>query len=106
MGKAGLTFLPNFFHDFQAGGGEYTGEHRPDWGSMSFLIDFLRPTASDDSSWFGLLKKAGGGCNDLMYSGHMLVAALTAMAWTVSSHTFLATAVNIIRFLYPCCNLT
>jgi hypothetical protein len=50
---------------------------------MSFLIDFLRPTASEGSSWFGLLKKAGGGCNDLLYSGHMLVAVLTAMAWTV-----------------------
>ncbi|OWM90748.1 uncharacterized protein LOC116190140 [Punica granatum] len=62
--------------------GEYLGEHQPDWGVMSFLIDFLRPTASDDSSWFSLLKKAGGGCNDLMYSGHMLVAVLTAMAWT------------------------
>ncbi|KAI3442635.1 PAP2_C domain-containing protein [Psidium guajava] len=62
--------------------GSYLGEYRPDWGSMSFLIDFLRPTASEGSSWFSLLKKAGGGCNDLMYSGHMLVAVLTAMAWT------------------------
>lgn len=50
---------------------------------MSFLIDFLRPTASEGPSWFSLLKKAGGGCNDLLYSGHMLVAVLTAMAWTV-----------------------
>ncbi|XP_010525209.1 PREDICTED: uncharacterized protein LOC104803037 [Tarenaya hassleriana] len=62
--------------------GEYIGEYRPEWGSMSFLIDFLRPDYSEGSSWFGLLKRAGGGCNDLLYSGHMLVAVLTAMAWT------------------------
>ncbi|GAB4845157.1 hypothetical protein Ancab_038562 [Ancistrocladus abbreviatus] len=61
---------------------KYIGDYRPDWGSMSFLIDFLRPTPSDGSSWYHLLKKAGGGCNDLLYSGHMLVATLTAMAWT------------------------
>ncbi|KAK9270651.1 hypothetical protein L1049_026233 [Liquidambar formosana] len=60
----------------------YLGDYRPDWGSMSFLIDFLRPTASEGSSWYSLLTKAGGGCNDLLYSGHMLVAVLTAMAWT------------------------
>ncbi|XP_060198609.1 protein PHLOEM UNLOADING MODULATOR [Lycium barbarum] len=63
--------------------GEYDAEFRPDWGSMSFLIDFLRPTAPEGSSaWYHLLKKASGGCNDLIYSGHMLVAVLTAMAWT------------------------
>ncbi|KAK4601696.1 hypothetical protein RGQ29_011011 [Quercus rubra] len=62
--------------------GKYLGDYQPDWGSMSFLIDYLRPTASEGSSWFSLLKKAGGGCNDLLYSGHMLVAVLTAMAWT------------------------
>lgn len=62
--------------------GESTGDYRPDWGAMSFLVDFLRPTPSE-GSWFSLLKKAGGGCNDLIYSGHMLVAVLTAMAWTV-----------------------
>ncbi|KAG5612345.1 hypothetical protein H5410_023626 [Solanum commersonii] len=62
---------------------EYDPEFRPDWGSMSFLIDFLRPTAPEGSSaWYHLLKKASGGCNDLIYSGHMLVAVLTAMAWT------------------------
>ncbi|KAF4351230.1 hypothetical protein F8388_000406 [Cannabis sativa] len=61
---------------------QYLGDYRPDWGSMSFLIDFLRPTASEGSTWYHLLKKAGGGCNDLIYSGHMLVAVLTAMAWT------------------------
>ncbi|KAH7525110.1 protein PHLOEM UNLOADING MODULATOR [Ziziphus jujuba] len=62
--------------------GKYIDDFCPDWGSMSFLIDFLRPTASEGSSWYNLLKKAGGGCNDLVYSGHMLVAVLTAMAWT------------------------
>ncbi|KNA14297.1 hypothetical protein SOVF_108730 [Spinacia oleracea] len=65
-----------------ADSGKLLGDYRPDWGSMSFLIDFLRPTPGEGSSWFHLLKKAGGGCNDLLYSGHMLVAVLTAMAWT------------------------
>ncbi|KAI4366618.1 hypothetical protein MLD38_022475 [Melastoma candidum] len=65
-----------------ADNGNYLGDYRPDWGSMSFLIDFLRPTASEGPSWYSVLKKAGGGCNDLLYSGHMLVAVLTAMAWT------------------------
>jgi hypothetical protein len=58
-------------------------EYRPDWGRMSFLVDILRPTPGEGPSWYHLLKKASGGCNDLMYSGHMLVAVLTAMAWTV-----------------------
>ncbi|GLT32124.1 hypothetical protein SLA2020_068120 [Shorea laevis] len=62
--------------------GNYKVDYRPDWGSMTFLADFLRPTPSEGSTWYGLLKKAGGGCNDLIYSGHMLVAVLTAMAWT------------------------
>ncbi|XP_011656463.1 uncharacterized protein LOC101212215 isoform X2 [Cucumis sativus] len=62
--------------------GQILGDYRPDWGKMSFLLDFLRPTPSEGSSWYNLLKKAGGGCNDLVYSGHMLVAVLTAMAWT------------------------
>lgn len=68
---------------FPADPGQILGDYRPDWGIMSFLLDFLRPTASEGSSWYNLLKKAGGGCNDLLYSGHMLVAVLTAMAWTV-----------------------
>lgn len=59
----------------------YPDEYRPDWGAMSFLVDFLRPTESE-GSWHSLLTKAGGGCNDLIYSGHMFVAVLTAMAWT------------------------
>ena len=58
-------------------------EYRPNWGLMSFLADFLRPLPSGESAWINLLKKAGGDCNDLLYSGHMLVAVLTAMAWTV-----------------------
>ncbi|CAN7082686.1 unnamed protein product [Brassica oleracea var. botrytis] len=62
--------------------GNYIGDYRADWGPMSFLSSFLRPSYSEGSSWFALLKKAGGGCNDLLYSGHMLVAVLTAMAWT------------------------
>ncbi|XP_068660225.1 protein PHLOEM UNLOADING MODULATOR isoform X2 [Aristolochia californica] len=62
--------------------GKYPGEYRPDWGAMSFLVDMLRPTVSEGDSWFSLLKLAGGGCNDLLYSGHMVVAVLTAMAWT------------------------
>ncbi|XP_047938129.1 protein PHLOEM UNLOADING MODULATOR [Salvia hispanica] len=71
-------------HDFAyAVTGEYEAEFIPNWGSMNFLADFLRPTASEGASpWYSLLKKAGGGCNDLIYSGHMLVAVLTAMAWT------------------------
>ncbi|KAK8944627.1 hypothetical protein KSP39_PZI007682 [Platanthera zijinensis] len=60
---------------------EYPVEYRPNWGKMSFLINILRPNFSEGSTWYHLLKKAGGGCNDLMYSGHMLVAVLTAMAW-------------------------
>lgn len=62
--------------------GTLQGDYRPNWGSMSFLIDFLRPTPSEGPSWYHLLKRASGGCNDLLYSGHMLVAVLTAMAWT------------------------
>ncbi|XP_011042865.1 PREDICTED: uncharacterized protein LOC105138483 [Populus euphratica] len=62
--------------------GEYHGDYHPDWGSMNFLVNFLRPTPPEGASWFSLLKRAGGGCNDLLYSGHMLVAVLTAMAWT------------------------
>lgn len=66
----------------RAGIGKQIDDYQPDWGLMSFLIDFLRPTALEGPSWFSLLKNAGGGCNDLLYSGHMLVAVLTAMAWT------------------------
>ncbi|KAE8690029.1 Detected protein of confused Function [Hibiscus syriacus] len=61
--------------------GNYGVDYCPDWGSMSFLRFSATPT-SEGSSWYSLLKLAGGGCNDLVYSGHMLVAVLTAMAWT------------------------
>ncbi|XP_061345170.1 protein PHLOEM UNLOADING MODULATOR [Gastrolobium bilobum] len=73
-----LINLDNAYVDI----GKPVGDYQPSWGSMSFLTDFLRPTASEGPSWYSLLKKAGGGCNDLLYSGHMLVAVLTAMAWT------------------------
>lgn len=64
--------------------GEHGADFQPNWGSMNFLAEFLRPTAYEgSSSWFSLLKRGGGGCNDLIYSGHVLVAVLTAMAWTV-----------------------
>lgn len=64
---------------------EYPAEFTPDWGKMSFLANILRPNVGEGSTWYQLLKRASGGCNDLMYSGHMLVSVLTAMAWTVSS---------------------
>ncbi|XBI36552.1 hypothetical protein VPH35_122048 [Triticum aestivum] len=60
----------------------YTDHYRPDWAHMSFLVDILRPSAGEGPSWYHLVNKAGGGCNDLIYSGHMFVAVLTAMAWT------------------------
>ncbi|KAJ1279444.1 hypothetical protein BS78_04G157100 [Paspalum vaginatum] len=59
----------------------YPDEYKPEWGLMSFLVDILRPTTGDGPSWYHLLKKSSGGCTDLLYSGHMLVAVLTAMAW-------------------------
>lgn len=37
----------------------------------------------EQKSWFSTLRRAGGGCNDLIFSGHMYVAVLTAMAWQV-----------------------
>ncbi|EEC77275.1 hypothetical protein OsI_15905 [Oryza sativa Indica Group] len=71
----------------------YPGEYRPDWGRMSFLVDILRPTPGEGPSWYHLLKKASGGCNDLMYSGHMLVAVLTAMAWTEAYGGWISVAI-------------
>jgi hypothetical protein len=62
---------------------DYPDEYKPEWGLMSFLVDILRPSTGDGPSWYHLLKKSSGGCTDLLYSGHMLVAVLTAMAWTV-----------------------
>lgn len=67
---------------FVAGDHSYYDEYRPDWGLMSFLANFLRPT-DHKSSWYSWLSTARGGCNDLVYSGHMFVAVSTAMAWTV-----------------------
>nr|ATB19508.1 putative sphingomyelin synthetase family protein [Juniperus scopulorum] len=66
--------------------GDYPAEIIPEWGRMKFLVNILRPSSAvlsgDGTSWFSTLKRTGGGCNDLIYSGHMLVAVLTAMAWT------------------------
>nr|GMD62978.1 uncharacterized protein LOC109149808 [Ipomoea batatas] len=79
--------------------GEYEGDFHPNWGVMNFLIDFLRPTAPEGkSSWYHLLKKAGGGCNDLIYSGHMLVAVLTAMAWTEAYGGYSSALIWILLF--------
>uniref|UniRef100_A0A0D6R6F4 Sphingomyelin synthase-like domain-containing protein n=1 Tax=Araucaria cunninghamii TaxID=56994 RepID=A0A0D6R6F4_ARACU len=65
---------------------DYPAEIIPEWGWMKFLVNILRPTSAamsdDGASWFNTLRRAGGGCNDLVFSGHMLVAVLTAMAWT------------------------
>ncbi|CAN1789630.1 Histone-lysine N-methyltransferase SUVR5, partial [Linum perenne] len=61
---------------------EYPSDYQPDWGVMSFLIEFLRRIHGERSAWYNLLMKAGGGCNDLIYSGHMFVVVLTSMAWT------------------------
>ncbi|RCV33627.1 hypothetical protein SETIT_7G097500v2 [Setaria italica] len=71
----------------------YPDEYRPDWGRMSFLVDILRPIPGEGPSWYHLLKKASGGCNDLMYSGHMLVAVLTAMAWTEAYGGWISVAI-------------
>lgn len=78
------------YHSFPDNGARYTGDHyQPDWGFTSFLAEFLRPIPNKESSaWYHLLKRASGGCNDLLYSGHMLVAVLTAMAWTVGETFF------------------
>lgn len=78
---------------------DFPSEYRPDWGLMSFLIDILRPTVFDGSSWYKVLKKAGGGCNDLLYSGHMLVAVLTAMAWTVTQLFFQSHSILCFPFI-------
>ncbi|CAD6244236.1 unnamed protein product [Miscanthus lutarioriparius] len=60
---------------------DYPDEYKPDWGLMSFLVDILRPSTGEGPSWYHLLRKSSGSCNDLIYSGHMFVAVLTAMAW-------------------------
>ncbi|CAM6063320.1 unnamed protein product [Sphagnum tenellum] len=65
----------------------YPPEYVPKWGLMQFFVNILRPldpsqTENGSENWFNTLKRAGGGCNDLIFSGHMFVAVLTAMAWT------------------------
>lgn len=90
---------------------DYPDEYKPEWGLMSFLVNILRPSSGDGPSWYHLLKKSSGGCTDLLYSGHMLVAVLTAMAWTVCGVFIFRTdqIVNVmcsftLLFLYFCCN--
>lgn len=68
--------------------GDYPPEYVPKWGRMQFFVNVLRPldpaqSGNGSENWFNTLKRAGGGCNDLVFSGHMFVAVLTAMAWTV-----------------------
>jgi hypothetical protein len=70
---------------------DYPDEYKPDWGLMSFLVDILRPSTGEGPSWYHLLRKSSGGCNDLIYSGHMFVAVLTAMAWAVCDVFFFST---------------
>ncbi|XP_073395253.1 protein PHLOEM UNLOADING MODULATOR isoform X2 [Physcomitrium patens] len=65
----------------------YPAEYVPNWGSLQFLVNILRPrdpakTGQTGYDWFNTFKNsAAGGCNDLMFSGHVFVAVLTAMAW-------------------------
>ncbi|KAG0613952.1 hypothetical protein M758_6G140300 [Ceratodon purpureus] len=61
----------------------YPPEYVPNWGLLQFMVNILRPIqfGSKQENWFNTLKRAGGGCNDLVFSGHMYVAVLTAMAW-------------------------
>ncbi|CAI5985632.1 unnamed protein product [Closterium sp. NIES-64] len=67
----------------------YPPEFRPDWGSLQFLVDFLRPmdarvhdgAAASSGAFSSFVVRPYGGCNDLAFSGHIVVAALTACAW-------------------------
>ncbi|CAI5496671.1 unnamed protein product [Closterium sp. Naga37s-1] len=69
----------------------YPPEFRPDWGSLQFLVDFLRPmdarvhdgAAASSGAFSSFVVRPYGGCNDLAFSGHIVVAALTACAWQV-----------------------
>jgi hypothetical protein len=66
----------------------YPPEYVPKWGLVQIFVNILRPldpsqTEDGSENWFNTLKRAGGGCNDLIFSGHIFVAVLTAMAWTV-----------------------
>eukprot|EP00271_Cylindrocystis_brebissonii_P010245 TRINITY_DN26387_c0_g1_i1.p1 TRINITY_DN26387_c0_g1~~TRINITY_DN26387_c0_g1_i1.p1 ORF type:complete len:486 (+),score=60.20 TRINITY_DN26387_c0_g1_i1:276-1733(+) len=66
----------------------YPAEYVPTtWGIWSFLATLLRPPdplgyagSAGDDKLFGVVRP-GGGCNDLAFSGHMVVAVLTACAW-------------------------
>jgi hypothetical protein len=82
---------------------DYPDEYKPDWGLMSFLVDLLRPSSGEGPSWYHLLRKSSGGCNDLIYSGHMFVAVLTAMAWAVCDVFFFSTdwIVHVTSSNYP-----
>lgn len=92
--------------------GDYPPEFVPNWGSMQFLVNILRPPDpavypnSKNESWFTTLKRAGGGCNDLIFSGHILVSVLTAMAWTVSEHLTFARQSGLQPFEHFRCSST
>ncbi|KAH9325959.1 hypothetical protein KI387_006137, partial [Taxus chinensis] len=67
--------------------GDYPAENHTRMGMDEIFGQYfegpqVQPCQMMGASWFSTLKRAGGGCNDLVYSGHMLVAVLTAMAWT------------------------
>ncbi|CAI5507881.1 unnamed protein product [Closterium sp. Naga37s-1] len=70
----------------------YPPEYQPDWGAFQFLVDFLRPmdarahhgAAASSGAFSSFVIRPYGGCNDLAFSGHIIVAALTACAWQVS----------------------
>lgn len=68
----------------------YPSEFTPKWGFLQFLVPFLRPPSSNfikenySDKFLGVVRP-GGGCNDLAFSGHMLVATLTSCAWQVKT---------------------
>ncbi|CAI5996022.1 unnamed protein product [Closterium sp. NIES-64] len=81
---------PSPFHlNLALTGMSYPPEFRPDWGSLQFLVDFLRPmdarvhdgAAASSGAFSSFVVRPYGGCNDLAFSGHIVVAALTACAW-------------------------
>eukprot|EP00897_Mesotaenium_endlicherianum_P008793 jgi/Mesen1/7942/ME000422S07099 len=67
----------------------YPPEYAPDWGVWQILVSLVRPADPAElaragghaSLAQGAVVRPGGGCNDLAFSGHMLVAVLTACAW-------------------------
>lgn len=63
---------------------KYPEEFVPKWGALQFLVNFLRPmdpAHRAEGNEQSFMIRPGGGCNDLAYSGHVLVAVLTACAW-------------------------